>query len=143
MNSIQVKKEFNASLNHIFDLLSKHSTYNIVFAPAKIVRVQDAVTPEYPDGLGSIRRVGLGAIQPLQEQITAFQFNQRIEYKIIHNILVEHHLGILEFEALSQTKTLVTYTIELKMRVPFLTKRLLQQLSVTIQRGFSRLEKSL
>ena len=33
--------------------------------------------------MGLIRRLGFGPIKPLQEQITLFQPNQRIEYKII------------------------------------------------------------
>ena len=28
MNNIQIKKEFNAPVEQVFDLLSKHSTYN-------------------------------------------------------------------------------------------------------------------
>ena len=29
MNNIQIKKEFNAPVEQVFDLLSKHSTYNV------------------------------------------------------------------------------------------------------------------
>ena len=46
MNSIQVKKEFNAPIDQVFDLLSKHSTYNVAFAPIQVVRVKDAADPE-------------------------------------------------------------------------------------------------
>ena len=108
MNSIQVKKEFNAPIEQVFDLLSKHATYNVAFAPIQVERTQDSTDSQYPDGLGSIRRLGFGPIKPLQEQITLFQPNQRIEYKIIKNPLIKHHLGIIEFEALSAQKTLVT-----------------------------------
>ena len=69
MNSIQVKQEFNAPVEQVFDLLSKHATYNVAFAPIQVVRVKDSTAPERPDGLGSIRRMGLGPIKPIQEQI--------------------------------------------------------------------------
>lgn len=36
MNSIQVKKEFNAPIEQVFDLLSKHATYNVAFAPIQV-----------------------------------------------------------------------------------------------------------
>lgn len=55
-------------LEQVFDLLSKHATYNVAFAPIQVVRVKDSTDPERPDGLGSIRRMGLGWL--IQEQIT-------------------------------------------------------------------------
>ena len=33
MESIQIKKEFNAPIDQVFELLAKHATYNLVFAP--------------------------------------------------------------------------------------------------------------
>ncbi len=36
-NVITVKKEFNAPLTDVFNLLSKHSTYNTAFAPLQVV----------------------------------------------------------------------------------------------------------
>jgi len=33
MNSIQVKKKFEAPIQKVFDLLAKHTTYNVAFAP--------------------------------------------------------------------------------------------------------------
>ncbi|MBR5558375.1 MAG: SRPBCC family protein [Acinetobacter sp.] len=142
MNSIQVKKEFNAPIDQVFNLLSKHATYNVAFAPIQVERTQDSTDSQYPDGLGSIRRLGFGPIKPLQEQITLFQPNQRIEYKIIKNPLIQHHLGIIEFEALSEQKTLVTYSIELQARAPFVSKLILTQLKSAIKLGFSKLAKT-
>ena len=81
MNSIQIKKEFNAPVDQVFNLLSKHATYNIAFAPIQVVRVKDSADPERPDGVGSVRRMGFGPIKPLQEQITLLEPNQRIEYR--------------------------------------------------------------
>ena len=95
MHAIQIKKEFNAPVAQVFELLSKHATYNIAFAPMQVVRIKDSTDPERPDGVGSVRRMGIGPIKPLQEQITLLEPNQRIEYKIIKNPLVKHHLGIL------------------------------------------------
>ena len=51
MNNIQIKKEFNAPVEQVFDLLSKHSTYNVAFAPVQVVRVKDSADPERPDDL--------------------------------------------------------------------------------------------
>ncbi|OTG65208.1 SRPBCC family protein [Acinetobacter silvestris] len=142
MNAIQVKKEFNAPIDQVFELLSKHETYNVAFAPVQVVRVKDATDPARPDGLGSIRRMGFGPIKPIQEQITLLDVNKRIEYKLINNPLIKHHIGIIEFEALSATHTLVKYTIELQAHAPFVSKLILAQLKLAITLGFSKLAKS-
>ncbi|OTG81984.1 MxaD family protein [Acinetobacter sp. ANC 5054] len=142
MKSIQVKKEFNAPVEQVFELLSKHSTYNVAFAPVQVVRVKDSADPERPDGVGSVRRMGFGPIKPLQEQITLLEPNQRIEYQIIKNPLVKHHLGVIQFEAIDSARTLVTYTIELQARVPFVSQLILAQLKSAIKIGFSKLAKT-
>ena len=142
MNSIQVKKEFNAPIEQVFDLLSKHSTYNVAFAPIQVERIKDSADPERPDGVGSVRRMGFGPVKPLQEQITLLEPNERIEYQIIKNPLVKHHLGIIEFEQKDADKTLVTYTIELQARAPFISKLILAQLKSAIKLGFSKLAKT-
>ena len=143
MHAIQIKKEFNAPVAQVFELLSKHATYNIAFAPMQVVRIKDSTDPERPDGVGSVRRMGIGPIKPLQEQITLIEPNQRIEYKIIKNPLIKHHLGTLEFQQVSDNKTLVTYRIELQVRVPFVSKIILAQLKSAIKIGLSKLAKSL
>lgn len=142
MNSIQVKKEFNAPVEQVFDLLSKHSTYNVAFAPIQVERIKDSADPERPDGVGSVRRMGFGPVKPLQEQITLLELNERIEYQIIKNPLVKHHLGVIEFEVKDADKTLVTYTIELQARAPFVSKLILAQLKSAIKLGFSKLAKT-
>ena len=143
MHAIQIKKEFNAPVAQVFELLSKHATYNIAFAPMQVVRIKDSADPERPDGVGSVRRMGIGPIKPLQEQITVLEPNQRIEYKIIKKPLLKHHLGTLEFQQVADNKTLVTYRIELQVRVPFVSKIILAQLKTAIKIGLSKLAKSL
>lgn len=142
MNAIQVKQEFNAPLETIFELLSKHATYNQVFAPVQVVRIKDAADPQRPDGVGSVRKMGIGPVKPLQEQITLLEENQRIEYQIIKNPLIKHHLGIIEFKSIDANKTLVTYTIELQARAPFVSKLILAQLKLAITLGFKKLAKT-
>lgn len=142
MNSITIQKEFNAPVEQVFELLSKHATYNVAFAPVQVVRVKDSADPERPDGVGSVRRMGFGPVKPLQEQITLLEPNSRIEYKIIKNPLVKHHLGVIQFQRVDGEKALVTYTIELQARAPFVSKLILAQLKSAIKLGFSKLAKT-
>ena len=117
-------------------------SYNIAFAPIQVERIKDSADPQRPDGVGSVRRMGFGPIKPLQEQITLLEPNQRIEYQIIKNPLIKHHLGVIEFEKTDDAKTLVTYTIELQARAPFVSKLILAQLKVAIKSGFAKLAKT-
>lgn len=142
MNAIKIEQNFDAPIHEVFELLSKHDTYNIAFAPIQVRRVKDATDPNRPDGLGSIRRMGFGPIKPIQEIITHMDVDQRIEYKLIKNPLIRHHLGIIQFESLSDQSTKVTYSIELESRIPFLSQMILAQLKVAIKLGFKKLAKS-
>ncbi|MDG9949735.1 SRPBCC family protein [Acinetobacter ursingii] len=143
MNAITIKKEFNAPIDQVFDLLSKHATYNQAFAPIQVLRVKDSADPDRPDGLGSVRRMGFGPFKPLKEQITLLEENKRIEYKLIDNPLIKHHIGRIDFQEISPNKTLVTYTIELTAKIPFVSKLILAQLKAAITLGFSKLAKSI
>lgn len=143
MNSIQIKREFAAPIAEVFELLSKHENYNLAFSPAQVERIKVSTDPEHPDGVGSVRRIGYGAIKPLKEKITLFSPHHRIEYKIISNPLVKHHLGILQFETIDPNKTLLIYTIELQTRMPFVSKIILAQLKVAIKLGLLKLSKTL
>lgn len=143
MNYIEIKKEFKAPVAEVFELLSKHATYNQAFAPLQVVRTKDSPDPERPDGVGSIRRMGFGSVKPLQEEITLLEQNQRIEYKLINNPLIRHHLGRIDFEELANNKTLVKYRIELQAKVPFISKLILAQLKGAITLGFFKLAKSI
>ncbi|MBC9228594.1 SRPBCC family protein [bacterium SPL81] len=142
-NAITVKKEFRAPIAEVFELLSKHATYNQAFAPLQVVRVKDSADPQRPDGIGSVRRMGFGPIKPLQEEIIFLDENKRIEYKLINNPLVKHHLGQIDFKEITPFITLVTYKIEFTAKAPFVSKLVLAQLKAAITLGFSKLAKSI
>ena len=142
-NAITVTREFNAPVAEVFNLLSKHATFNTAFAPVQVVRVKDSTDPQRPDGLGSVRRLGFGPVKPLQEEITLVQENQRIEYKIINNPLVKHHLGQIDFREITTYITLVTYKIELSLKAPLVSQIILAQLKAAITLGLLKLAKSM
>lgn len=138
---IVIKTTFNAPVAKVFDLLSKHATYNDAFAPIQVERIVDSSDVSRPDGLGSIRRMGFGPIKPIQEQITLVEENKRIEYQIIKNPLVKYHLGRIEFEAVNDKQTLVTYTIYFQAKIPVVSHLVLAQLKLAITMGFAKLNK--
>ena len=141
--TITINQEFNLPVADIFDILSKHASYNKVFWPIQVVRTKDSADPKRPDGLGSQRKMGFGPIKPITEEITLVKENELIEYKLINNPLIKHHLGRLEFKSLSTDRTLVTYIIELDGKLPFSSVIILTQLKFAITTGFAKLAKTL
>lgn len=139
---IVIQQKFNRPVADVFELLSKHATYNKAFWPVQVERIKDVADPARPDGVGSVRKMGFGTIKPVQEQITVLEENQLIEYKIIKNPLVSHHLGRLQFKALSEKTTLVTYTIEFEGKIPLSSLIVLSQLKIAVTLGMARLAKS-
>ena len=140
---ITINQKFNKPVAEVFEFLSKHASYNQVFWPIQIVRSKDSADPHRPDGLGSQRKMGVGPIKPITEEITLVEENKAIEYKLINNPLIRHHLGRLDFKALSDSSTLVTYAIELDGKLPLSSFIILSQLKVAITVGLAKVAKSM
>lgn len=140
---ITMQQKFNRPVDQVFALFSKHATYNKMFWPVQVVRVKDSADPQRPDGVGSVRKLGFGKIKPIREQITKLEENQFIEYKIIDNPLVKHHVGYLTFKALTENTTLVTYSIEFDAKLPLVSAIVLSQLKIAIGTGMAKFAKSL
>lgn len=125
--SVVMKQSFNAPVDLIFHIFSKHRTFNTVLWPLQSVVIKTSEDEHNTDGVGSIRKMGLGVLKPIQEEITHSLPNQMIEYQMIKNCFFTYHLGRLEFEE-SDGRTHLTYTIWLESKVLFLTEITLMQL---------------
>ncbi len=119
MAKITVTQEFKQPIEQVFNRLKHHDDLNALFAPLHVIRSQNASIDNPPDGVGSVRKLQLPKIflTILQEQITIFEENKRIEYTVINNPLIKQHLGQMIFTPSGQN-TLVEYSIELQTRFP-------------------------
>lgn len=140
---IVIEQKFNRPVAEVFEVLSKHASYNRIFKPIQVVRIKDATDPQRPDGVGSVRKMGFGLVKPIQEQITKLVPNELIEYKIIKNPLVRHHLGRLTFTTLDDQTTQLVYSIEFDGRIPLSSLIILSQLKFAVGRGMAGLAKSM
>ena len=140
---IVIEQKFNRPVSEVFDVLSKHASYNRIFKPIQVVRIKDAADPQRPDGVGSVRKMGFGLVKPIQEQITKLVPNELIEYKIIKNPIVRHHLGRLSFTSIDDHTTKVVYTIEFDARIPLASSLVLSQLKFAVGHGLANLAKTL
>ncbi|ENX57313.1 MULTISPECIES: SRPBCC family protein [Acinetobacter] len=135
---VVMKQSFNAPVDLIFHLFSKHRTFNTVLWPLQSVVIKASTDDHNTDGVGSIRKMGLGVFKPIQEEITQSLPNQMIEYQMLKNCLFSYHLGRLEFEE-SDGRTHLTYTIWLESKVLFLTEITLMQLQALANHGLKKI----
>lgn len=142
MAKITVQQKFKQSPEQVFEAFSKHSIYNDAFWPVQVERIKDAADPHNPDGLGSVRQMGFGPVKPIKEQITTLEPNQLIEYKLIGNPLIKHHIGRLKFTSVDGG-TLLTYEIELTGKLPLMSLPILAGLKVVIGVGLAKIARQL
>lgn len=142
MAKITVQQKFKQSPAHVFEAFSKHSIYNDAFWPVQVERIKDSADPQNPDGLGSVRQMGFGPVKPIKEQIITLEPNQLIEYKLIGNPLIKHHVGRLKFTTIDGG-TLLTYEIELTGKLPLMSLPVLAGLKVAIGVGLAKIARQL
>ena len=142
MHSMNVRQRFSQSPEQVFALFDTHAKLNRLFWPLQVVRSQDASDPHCPDGVGSVRRMGIGLLKPIAEQITAFEPHYRIEYTLISKTPINNHLGRLTFTP-DGHGTIVDYYIELDSAVPFLAPIVLGTLQTALRVGLARLARTL
>lgn len=142
MKKITLHQAFEAPLDRVFDALSKHATFNTVLWPIQSVRIEDSRDAGNPDGVGSVRKMGVGPLKAIREQITRVEPGRLIEYRMLKNPLVSHHRGELVFSEVNG-KTELLYTIELESRLPLAGPALLMQLKLSATRGLKKLAANL
>ncbi|XID75892.1 SRPBCC family protein [Alkanindiges sp. WGS2144] len=142
MTKITVQQKFKQKPEQVFAAFAKHSIYNKAFWPLQVERIKDAAEPQKPDGVGSIREMGFGPVKPIKEQITALEPNQLIEYQLINNPLIKHHIGRLKFASI-ESGTLLTYEIELIAKLPLISLPALAGLKVALAIGLAKVARQL
>lgn len=119
--SITMKQRFNVPLDQVFPVFNQHATFNTILWPIQSIVIKQSHDPDNADSVGSVRKMGVGPLKFIQEEITKIIPNQMIEYQMLKNPLFSYHLGRLEFiEKAGQTE--LTYTIWLDSPIPLMAK---------------------
>lgn len=142
MAAISITQHFTQSPEQVFAVLGTHAGLGVCFAPLQVTRVQDSADTHHPDGVGSVRKMGIGSVTPLYEQVTEYEPNKFVEYILINNPLIKHHVGRLVFTP-EGAGTLLNYTIELEGKIPGSGQVILAGLKVGIKQGLKKLAKTL
>lgn len=134
---IEMKQQINASLDLVFPIFCRHRIFNTILWPLNSVVIKNSEDSDNKDGVGSIRRMGLGPVRFIQEEITKIIPNQLIEYQMLKNPMFSLHLGRLEFEE-KEGITYLNYSIWLQSTIPLLATLILAQLKWSATRGLKK-----
>ncbi|MGN5765574.1 SRPBCC family protein [Acinetobacter calcoaceticus] len=134
---IVMTQQINAPLDLVFPMFCRHRIFNTILWPLTSVVVKTAEDPNNSDGVGSIRKIGIGPLKSIQEEITKIIPNQLIEYQMLKNCLFSFHLGRLEFEE-KEGISYLSYSIWLQSKIPLLAILVLAQLKWSATRGLKK-----
>lgn len=136
--TIEIDETFDVPRNRVFALFADHERFGkLLGAPVRRIRDSDQADP---NGIGSIRKIGIGPIG-LQETVTAFEPDSLIEYTISSMSPIRNHLGRIRFEDSADGRTRIRYTIIFEDILPFSGKLVSSALDRGIRKGIRRVPK--
>ncbi|MEX2476724.1 SRPBCC family protein [Marinobacter sp.] len=136
--TIEIDETFDVPRSRVFALFADHKRFGqLLGAPVKRIRDSDQADP---NGLGSIRKIGVGPIG-LKETVIGFEPNTLIEYTITSISPIRNHLGRIRFEDSGKGQTRVNYTITFEDIVPLTGKVVSAALEQGIRKCIKRVPK--
>lgn len=134
-HTIEIDETFDVPRDRIFALFADHERFGkLLGAPVKRIRDSDQADP---NGVGSIRKIGIGPIG-LKETVITFEPGSLIEYTVTSMSPIRNHLGRIRFEDAADGRTRVLYTISFEDIVPYTGKLLSLALGQGIRKGIRR-----
>ncbi|MGM0450769.1 MAG: SRPBCC family protein, partial [Pseudomonadota bacterium] len=114
---IEIREEIPAQRDRVFALFADHGRFGrMLGVPVKRVRDSDG---EDPNGVGSVRRIGIAGPLALEETITRCEPDEAIDYAITSRTLVRDHQGSIRFADSGNGGTHIHYTIQFDDVIPF------------------------
>lgn len=138
MHRIVTETDFAASPEAVFNHFADHEKFARIFGGA-CVRVKDG--SDEPNGLGSVRRIGPGALA-FDETIVAFERPRRIDYAITRGSPLKNHLGQIRFLK-TPDGTRVDYSIQFESKVPLLGYVVAAALKAAYRKGIKKVQAEL
>ncbi|MCR8915121.1 SRPBCC family protein [Marinobacter panjinensis] len=136
--TIEIDETFEVPRHRVFALFADHERFGkLLGAPVKRIRDSDQADP---NGVGSIRKIGIGPIG-LKETVITFEPGSLIEYTITSMSPIRNHLGRIRFEDAANGRTRVQYTISFEDIVPHTGKLVSSALDQAIRKGIRRVPR--
>lgn len=135
---IEIDETFDVPRAQVFALFADHERFGkLLGAPVRRIRDSDQADP---NGVGSIRKIGIGPIG-LKETVITFEPGSLIEYTISSMSPIRHHLGQIRFDETADGRTRVLYRISFEDIVPYTGKLVSSALEKVIRKGIRRVPR--
>jgi uncharacterized protein YndB with AHSA1/START domain len=136
---VHIEHRFGKPPERVSAYLAEHEHLAEVFG-AQIERVCDGENGER-NGVGSVRRLRIGALPPFEETVTEFEPGRRIVYRITKGSPLRGHVGVMTF-APDSGGTLFVYDIRLASPAPGLALLVRAALTRSITRSLASVEQN-
>lgn len=136
---IQINIDFPAPLEDIFSFFADHENLGAIFG-ARIKRIKDG--HDAVNGTGSVRKLNIGPLPPIEETVTEYRKNERIEYTISNTTPLKNHYGIMNFSE-KDGGTHLDYNIVFESRIPLAGGLVRKVLESNIRKGCEKYARSL
>lgn len=138
MQTVAVQQDFALPVDRVYAFLAEHENLGPLFG-ATITRVRDGDVDR--NGVGSVRRLTIGPLPPLEETIVEAVPDQLIRYRITSGgSPIRDHEGVMRFTAKPGGGTTLDYRITLGSRVPLADRVVKAGLTRNIRRGLKQVD---
>ena len=138
MSEVRLEVELDAPVEGVFDAMADHGRYDR-FRPIKESELlREGETDR--NGVGAVRRlVSAGGLLRFDEEITAYERPNRLDYLIINvNFPVEHDGGSIRFEP-TATGTKVLWTSTFRITTPLIGGAMGAAFKAGLKRSFTQM----
>lgn len=134
MQRVQIERDFDLPVSRVFAYLAEHENLGSLFG-ARVTRVRDGDTLR--NGVGSVRRLRVGALPGFEETVTGFVPDERIDYRITRGSPLRDHHGSMLFSPRG-AGTHLHYVIEFGSAVPGVDRVVAVALNRSVPRGLDQ-----
>lgn len=134
---IQINQQFPAPVSTVFATLGDHEKLGKIIG-VKIKRTRDG--SDAINGTGSVRKLML--LPPIEETVTKFVENERIEYTVSNWTPIKNHYGTLVFTEQNGITNL-DYNIVFESRIPLIGGVIKKALGTGLAKGMKKYARTL
>jgi uncharacterized protein YndB with AHSA1/START domain len=135
----EIEREIEASPAALFAVLSDHRGWERWSGAKEVVLRREGVPA--PNGAGASRVIRAGGLA-VEEEITAFDPPQQMEYRVVAGLPIRNHRGRIRLEP-SPRGTLLRWEVRFEPRIPGSGALLRRALRSALERVLDRLPRAL
>ncbi|HSV40665.1 MAG TPA: SRPBCC family protein [Nocardioidaceae bacterium] len=128
-----------APVDHVWSVLSDHEGMSAWAPGLKAVLVSPGTAER--NGVGAVRKIGLGFAGPIKEEIVAFEPGKLLRYKALAGVPLKNYFGEVELTAVGGA-TRIDYSVSVDERIPGVDGRLAKVISKTLLSALARRAKA-